>query len=140
MVVLALVKMAEWMRHGPKDVIEIDDDDNVSEQELYHNIQVQLDFCKQVFGHLASSYRKLVRLEQKRREARARESKERWKEKKRLQEEEQKLKKRLQEEEQKEVASRMCFVCRQKFEKVNKVEEKRERSRSRSRSRRVSEQ
>ena len=139
MVVLALVKMAEWkLRHGPKDVIEIDDEDEMTEAKLYGRIHSQLEFCREVFGHLASNYRKLVRLKQKRREARAREWKERWKEKKRLQEEEQKLKKRLQEEEQKEVASRMCFVCRQKFEKVNKVEEKREISRSRSRSRRVS--
>ena len=67
--------MAAWMRHGPKDVVETDDDDNVSEQELYHHIKSQLEFCKRVFQHLTSSYRKLVRLEQRRREARSRELK-----------------------------------------------------------------
>ena len=34
MVVLALVKMAEWkLRHGPKDVIEIDEEDDMTEEK-----------------------------------------------------------------------------------------------------------
>ena len=79
MVVLALVKMAEWMRHGPKDVIEIDDEDEMTEAKLIRHIHSQLEFCREVFGHLARGYRKLVRLEQRRRrEARSREIKERW--------------------------------------------------------------
>ena len=41
MVVLALVKMAEWMRHGPKDVIEIDDEDEMTEAKLYGRIHSQ---------------------------------------------------------------------------------------------------
>ena len=130
MVVLALVKMAEWMRHGPKDVIEIDDEDEMTEAKLYGHIHSQLEFCREVFGHLASSYRKLVRLEQRRREARSREIKERWQEKR-----------RLAQEEQKEVASRLCFACRQKLEKAEEKAPSKsassDSSRSRSRSRRV---
>ena len=118
--------MAEWI--APKDIIEIDDDDKyVSELHFHHQIGIQLELCKNVFQHLHSNYKRLYMLEYRRRDARCRESRERWQERK-----------RLIKEEQKEVASRMCFVCRQKFEKVNKVEEKREISRSRSRSRRVS--
>ena len=111
--------MTECMRHGPKDVVETDNDDNVSERELYDHIKSQLEFCKTLFQHLTSSYRKLVRLEQRRREARSRELKERWQEKQ-----------RLVDEEQKEVASRMCFVCAKKIQELEK--EQREKSRSRS--------
>ena len=58
------------MCHGPKeDVVEIDDEDDMSEAELYVHIHSHLEFCRQVFGHLASSYRKLCQLEKKRREA-----------------------------------------------------------------------
>ena len=111
--------MAKWI--APEDIIEIDDDDNynVSEQHFHHQIRIQLELFKHVFQHLTSDYRKLAGLEQRRREARSRELRERCEERK-----------RLVKEEQKEVASRMCFVCRQKFEQV---EQKRERSRSRSR-------
>ena len=110
--------MAEWI--APKDIIEIDDDDNynVSEQHFHHQIRIQLELFKHVFQHLTSGYRKLAGLEQRRREARSRELRERCEERKRV------------EEEQKEVASRTCFVCHQKFEQV---EQRRERSRSRSR-------
>ena len=39
--------MAEWMRHGPKDVVETDDDSvHMTEQELCHHIKSQLDFGK----------------------------------------------------------------------------------------------
>ena len=109
--------MAEWI--APKDIIEIDDDDKyVSEQHFHHQIRIQLELFKHVFQHLTSGYRKLAGLEQRRREARSRELRERCEERKRV------------EEEQKEVASRTCFVCHQKFEQV---EQRRERSRSRSR-------
>ena len=132
MVVLALVKMAEWMRHRPKDVIEIDDEADMTEADLYAHIHRQLEFCKDVFGHLTSSYRKLVRLEQRRRrEARSREIKERWQEKR-----------RLAQEKQKEVASRLSFACRQKLENAEEKAPSKsassDSSRSRSRSRRVS--
>ena len=119
--------MAEWMRHGPKDVIEIDDEDDMSEKELYDHIHSQIEFCKTVFQHLTSSYRKLIRLEKRRREARSREIKERWQENKIWRE-------KMQEEENKMLKSRMCFACGQMFDNANK---KRERSRSRSRSREV---
>ena len=90
MVVLALVKMAEWkLRHGPKDVIEIDDEDEMTEAKLYRHIHSQLEFCREVFGHLARGYGKLVRLERRRREARFREIKKGWQEKRRLAQEEQ---------------------------------------------------
>ena len=112
--------MAEWMRHGPKDVVETDDDTvHMTEQELCHHIKSQLDFGKKVVQHLTSSYKKLVRLEQRRREARSRELKERWQEKQ-----------RLVDEKQKEVASRMCCVCSKKIQELEKGQ--REQSRSRS--------
>ena len=58
--------MAEWMHHGPKDIIEIDDDiHDMSERELSQYIHSQLEFCKSVFGHLTSSYRRLIRPEKK---------------------------------------------------------------------------
>lgn len=120
--------MAEWMRYGPKDVIEIDDEcDDMSERELYRHIQCQMDFCKSVFINLANSYRRLVKLERMRREARSREIKKTWEEQRRRQA-------KMQEEENTEVKSRMCFACGQMFDNANK---KRERSRSRSRSREV---
>ena len=120
--------MAEWMRYGPKDVIEIDDEcDDMSERELYRHIQCQMDFCKSVFTNLANSYKRLVKLERMRREARSREIKKTWEEQRRRQA-------KMQEEENTEVKSRMCFACGQMFDNAKK---KRERSRSRSRSRDV---
>ena len=62
---MALIKMAEWMRHGPKDVIEIDIEVKLSEQVLYPHIENQIEFCKKIFDNLYGNYRKLLRLEKK---------------------------------------------------------------------------
>ena len=104
------------MRNGPKSVPEIDEDQLMSEAELYEHIRAQFDHSRAIFQTLYISFKKLCALEKKRRLARQRELKD-W-----MQE-----KKRLAEEEQKDLASRMCFVCSKRF-----WEGQREESRSRS--------
>ena len=107
------------MRHGPEDVIEIDIEVTMSEQELWRHIESQINFCKKIFNNLNSNYRKLVRLQSKKMDARSRELRKIWEEKK-----------RLEELVQLEKSSRWCSACGQKFEQAG---EKRKRSRSRSR-------